>query len=142
MIIIDVALFRIEYPAFKDPVKYPDEMIQLKGQLAQGFIGTGCLLKGEKYRQVIYLMTAHLMWSEHLLQIGQTTVGVMTGATIDKVSVTMQPPPIRTGWQYWLSTTPYGTQLWAFLMIQAAGGWYVGGLPERKAFRKVAGTFR
>lgn len=142
MIVIDVDKFRRLYPAFKDPVKYTNEMIQEKGLLAQGYLTEGCSLKGAKYEQAVYMMTAHLMWIDHLLSLGQTTVGVTIGATVDKVSVTSQPPPVRTGWQYWLSTTPYGSALWAFLMISAAGGWYIGGAPERSAFRGVAGRYR
>lgn len=141
MVVIDVPKFRVLYPAFKDEVKYPDEVIQAKGMLAQAYVSEGCSLNGAEYEQAVYMMTAHLLWIDHLLALGQTTVGVTVGATVDKVSVTSMPPPARTGWQYWLATTPYGSALWAFLMIRAAGGWYIGGTPERTAFRKVAGRY-
>ena len=60
---------------------------------------------------------------------------------IDKVTVTNMPPPVKNGWQFWLATTPYGMQLWALLKRMAGAGLYIGGLPERRAFRKVFGTF-
>jgi hypothetical protein len=72
---------------------------------------------------------------------GGGVTGVVTGATIDKVSVQLAAPTTKSGWQYWLASTPYGMQLWAFLSIKSAGGLYIGGRPERRAFRKVGGNF-
>jgi hypothetical protein len=53
----------------------------------------------------------------------------------------MQAPPAANAWQYWLNTSPYGMQLLALLQAKGVGGLYVGGLPERDAFRKVYGVF-
>ncbi|MNJ79317.1 hypothetical protein D3C77_772930 [compost metagenome] len=44
-------------------------------------------------------------------------------------------------WSYWLGMTPYGMQLMALLKVCTGGGLYVGGLPERAAFRSVGGIF-
>jgi hypothetical protein len=66
----------------------------------------------------------------------------VSGASVDKVSVTLTPPPVKSQWQWWMSLTPRGAQLLALLKSKAAGGLYVGGLPaERAAFRKAGGVF-
>lgn len=67
--------------------------------------------------------------------------GAITSAAQGSVNVSFVPPPVKTGLQYYLSSSPYGQMLWANLCIAAAGGDYVGGLPERRAFRKVGGVF-
>lgn len=68
--------------------------------------------------------------------------GAMVSATEGSVSVSFAAPPIKTGLQYYLSGSPYGQMLWANLCVAAAGGDYIGGLPERRGFRKVSGTFQ
>lgn len=144
--VIDLATFRLLYPAFADTTKFPDAYVT--GVWAKGTIYLGsyddCLLSGADLQTLLDLMAAHLLQIGVLIADGGTTpvVGQVTGATIDKVSVTMAPPPSKDGWQWWLSTTPYGAELWALLSIKAAGGWYIGGKPELRAFRKVYGTFR
>lgn len=137
----DVAKFRQQFQAFKDETAYPTPTIEFKAVLARGYVSEGCTLKGEVFEAAWSLMVAHLLWIDKMLAAGQTQVQVTTGATVGSVSVTAMAPPARTGWQYWLATTPFGEQLWAFLMMRAAGGWYVGGSPERSAFRGVAGRF-
>lgn len=91
-----------------------------------------------------------VMWQlmvAHMLQLQAATTnggasGPVTSATIDKVSVTIQPPPVgSSAYKFWLFSTPYGTQLAALLSRCSSGGVYVGGQPERAAFRSVAGVF-
>jgi hypothetical protein len=139
--VIDIQRFRSLFPAMADAVTFPNTLIEAQWMQAQCFISPGKTLRGHCYENALYLMTAHLTWSNHMISLGQTTAGVVTGATISKVSVSITPPPARSAWQFWLSTTPYGLQLWALLNIKAAGGAYIGGLPERTAFRKVGGVF-
>ncbi|XYQ53307.1 DUF4054 domain-containing protein [Pectobacterium carotovorum] len=140
-ITLDITQFRATFQPLADAVDFPDEQIQAQFLMAQCYISPGRTLRGECLKNALYLMTAHLLWSAHLIAKGQTTANVVTGATISKVSVTMLPPPAKSAWQFWLSTSPFGLQLWALLNIKAAGGAYVGGLPERSAFRKVGGVF-
>lgn len=88
------------------------------------------------------LMTAHIAAMMAIIAAAGAagaTVGVVTGATIDDVAVTLEPPPAKNGWQYWLAQTPYGQQLWALLTVQSAGGWFVGGAPTRAGFRGAGG---
>lgn len=88
------------------------------------------------------LLTAHLIYINNLILAGQTTA-IVTGSTIDKITVNLLAPPVKNMFQYWLATSPYGQQLLALLRAKAAGGWYVGkGIAERRGFRKAYGTFR
>lgn len=142
---LNLTAFRLMFPAFADATKFPDEYIQIQWTAATGFLGSydGCLLAGDALQLALNYLTAHLMQSNVLLLAGgpSATVGVTIGATIDKITVSMAPPPAKNGWQWWLLTTPYGAQLWALLSAKSAGGFYFGGLPERRGFRKVYGTF-
>lgn len=147
----DPAAFRAMFPAFADTNKYPDALLSGYFSIAALYMDNNdnCLLSGDTLQFALNLMTAHL--TQLMTQaagsmtggVGAGGVGgVMTSATIDKVSVTVAAPPTRDGWQYWLATTPYGQQLWALLIGASVGGVYVGGLPERRGFRKVYGTFQ
>lgn len=142
---LDIATFRLLFPAFADATKFPTPYIQAQWDMGTGYIGAydGCLLSGASLQNALNLMTAHLLAINVILAAGGAAaqVTVTIGATIDKITVSAMPPPATSGWAWWLNTTPYGAQLWALLGFKSAGGWYVGGLPERRAFRKVGGTF-
>lgn len=139
---LDLAVFRAAFPAF---TATPDAEIQAQWDAAAVYFGTydGVLLYGDRLQRALDLLAAHLLQVNIMLAAGgQTpTIGVLTSATIDKVTVSNMPPPVKSGWQYWLSTTPHGLQLWALLRVASAGGIYVGGGPERAAFRKAGGRF-
>lgn len=140
--VIDYATFRILFPAFANATTYPNAVLDVFWASAVSFLGDydGCLLSGAGLQSALNFMTAHLLQSNVLLQSGQTAV-IVTGSTVDKVSVQLMPPPVKSAWQWWLFTTPYGVQLWALLSAQSGGGFYVGGRPEQSAFRKVGGRF-
>ena len=143
-ITFDVAAFRVQFPAFNQTVCYPDAILSGYFDLATGFISAedNCcfMLSGAKRVQALNLMTAHI--ADLFRQMGEgQTPGVMTQATIDKVSVTVKPPPDQSQFQYWLSTSPYGQMLNALLAVASVGGFYVGGIPERNAFRRGYGGF-
>lgn len=97
---------------------------------------------GDALDLVLNLLTAHIAQIQSQIAAGQDSV-IVTSATIDKVSVSLLAPPVKDSFQYWLMTTPYGKQILALARAKFAGGFYKSaGLPERKAFRKVGGTFR
>jgi hypothetical protein len=102
--------------------------------------GSYGFLQGTCRQTALNFLTAHLTYTAGLIAAGQTSILVQT-ATIDKVSVGLTPPPVKDNWQWWLATSPYGLQLLAMLEARSIGGWFVGGLPERSAFRKVGGIF-
>jgi len=101
----------------------------------------GCLLNGDALQLALNLMTGHLTQITAQLAAGQTSVAPLTGAAEGSVSLSMQPPPTTNGWQYWLSSTPYGVQLWGLLLVKSAGGLMVGGSLERASFRQAGGGF-
>lgn len=140
--VLDPAVFRVLFPAFASEALYPDGVLDVFWGSAVSFLGDydGCLLSGAPLQSALNYMTAHLLASDDLLKRGQTAV-IVTGSTVDKVQVQLMPPPVKSAWQWWLLTTPYGTQLWALLTVRGAGGFYVGGRPEQSAFRKVGGRF-
>lgn len=140
---LNIPLFRQRFPAFANAVAYPDATLEMRWVMATGCIDAydGCLLSGDPLELALQFMTAHLQFIADQIAAGQTSV-IVAGAGVDKVRVDLHAPPTKTGWQWWLATSPYGQQLWALLTARSAGGFYFAGLPERAAFRKVAGTFR
>lgn len=92
-------------------------------------------------QQAINLALAHLIEVTPGLKsaISQGGVGVTQSAQVDKVQVSFVPPPVKSQWGYFWNQSAYGRQLLALLEAAAVGGLYVGGLPERSAFRKVGG---
>lgn len=141
----DVTTFRMLYPAFANPTTFPDNYLTAQFGQAKTYITPydNAWTSGDLLQTALNLMTAHLVQINVILAAnGKTpTLGVLQSATIDKVTVSNVPPPIKNGWQYWLATTPYGQQLWALLKTAAGPGPYLGGLPERAGFRKVGGYF-
>lgn len=140
----DVAAFRAQFPAFADPIKYPDAMLQGYFTMAECFISPydNCWFKGDCLQLALNLMTAHLATIYTPDESGNIPgVGIITSATIDKVSVTQMVPTTTSMWRLFLLRSPYGLQLMALLSSQASGGWSVGGWNERTAFRKAGGRF-
>lgn len=135
----DVSAFQAAFPQFATtPADTINGWVNLVIHSPQGdwFQNVACLADQQ-------LIVAHVGFMLLLAAAGQGAIGgAITGAAEGSVNVAFAAPPIRTGLQYYLSSSPYGQMLWANLCIAAAGGDYVGGLPERRAFRKVGGTFR
>lgn len=140
----DPAAFRKMFPHFADTTKYPDELLSGYYDSATCFVypESWRMLHGKCLQRALYLLVAHLGGLGDQIKAGVITSGIQTGATVDKVSVTIQAPPATTGWKFWLSTTPWGLELWALLSVKSAGGVYVGGSRERQGFRKAWGRFR
>lgn len=140
--VFDVSAFRISYPAFSNTVTYPDATLQMNFDNATCYIANANYgwLNGDCRYLALTLMTAHLTALSDLIAAGQVP-GLVQNATIDKITVGLTPPPLKNQWQWWLSLTPYGQQLYALLQSVSVGGLYIGGLPERAGFRKVGGIF-
>lgn len=143
---LDIAVFRALFPEFLNATAFPDAVIQAQWDVAVSAMGDqdGWALSGAALRNALNYLTAHQMKLALIANTGgggSGVAGVVTGATIDKVSVQLAAPTTKGGWQYWLASTPYGVALWAFLQMKSAGGLYIGGRPERRAFRKVGGYF-
>ena len=142
IILFDVAEFRLSFPEFANVLVYPDAMLQRYWDQAVCYISDiDCgRLSGKCRRLAIDLMLAHLLSIFILIAAGQTSV-LIKGSTIDKITVNLETPPINDGWQWWLMTTPYGIELWGLLQARSAGGFYIGGIAELSAFRRVGGGF-
>lgn len=140
--VFDIPQFRVDYPAFSNTVTYPDQILQ------NNFNNATCYISNEDYGwlagdcryQALTLMTAHLTALNDLVAAGQVP-GLAQTATIDKISISLTPPPLKNQWQWWLSLTPYGQNLLALLQVNSVGGLYIGGLPETSAFRRFSGLF-
>lgn len=140
---LDIPKFRALFPQFADPQAFPDPLITLQFEMACIYVSPevcGCMTLAQR-ELAVYLMTAHLMALNVIIAGGNGQPGIVTSATVDKVSITLEAPPQRSQWAYWLNTTPYGQQLVALLDGLSVGGFFVGSLPERAAFRQVGGIF-
>lgn len=142
---LDITVFRATFPQFASVVQFPDALITLQWGMATSYLGaySNCIYDTlDQQQSALYLMLAHLLAIQATIAGGSTGGGgPITGATVDKVSVTMAAPPTKSNFGWWLSQTPYGQQLLALLGIVGAGGFYIGGSPERAAFRRVGGGF-
>lgn len=144
IIALDSAAFRIAYPMFANVVCYTDDVLGGWFDAATNYISDvdyGCTnLSGKAQVLALNLMTAHIGYIFKTTADGDTPA-LMQSATIDKVSVTVTPPPVKSQFNWWLNLSPYGQQLLALLTTVGVGGFYAGGLPERAAFRRVGGGF-
>lgn len=145
-IIFDPVAFREQFPAFQCTPAIANKTLQGYWDTATLYINDNTTsvycggMRTAQRTQCLYLMTAHIAAINRFIATGQTA-GVITNGTVDKVSVTIEPPPSKNQWQYWLQTTPYGQQLLALLQVIGVGGLYVGGRPELSAFRRPSGYY-
>lgn len=140
--VFDIPAFRISYPAFSNTVTFPSGTLQIYWDTATCYIANADYgwLAGDCRYKALTLMTAHLTALSVLIAAGRTP-NIVQSSTIDKITVSLVPPPVPNQFRWWLSTTPYGAMLLALLQVRSAGGFYVGGFPERDAFRKAYGVF-
>ncbi len=140
--VLDPVTFRLLFPAFSSEVVYPNGVLDVFWGSAVAYLGDydGLLLTGAGLQSALNYMSAHLLALTDMINRGQTP-GMVTQATIDKVSVTVAAPPAKSAWAHWLSLTPYGVQLWALLSVTGAGGVYIGGGFPRAGFRQTGGNF-
>lgn len=149
VIIFDATLFRQQFPAFANSTTYPDAMLQMYWDMATCYIDdsttTRSQLNGTCRQLAINQMTAHLTQISIIIANNGLNNGIpkiINESTIDKVSVSLTPPPFGTSeWRWWLETTAYGQMLLALLEVSSVSGFYIGGLPETAAFRRVGGIF-
>lgn len=142
-IALDINSFRDTFDAFGSEAQYSTAKITLQWDIATCYVSDIDYgrLNGKCRERAIQMMTAHLLTLSEMIENGDTP-GQVTASTIDKVSVTLQPPPHGDDqWSWWLNLTPYGAQLEALLASTSVGGFYVGGRPERRGFRKIGGVF-
>lgn len=132
--------FRSLFPALASTAQYGSATVKQYWDVATSYVSDrngGCYFGGMTLAQqtlALNLMTAHLVFLTNTVAAGNTP-GVTIAATIDKISVTLQPPPESNQWQYWLNQSPYGQQLLALLQVAGVGGFYAAsGVPGRAGF--------
>lgn len=145
LITLDIAVFRAQFRAFANPVEYPDGLLQMNFDAATSYISDDNygLIAGKTRQLALYQMTAHLIQLNNLIaDSGGEAIGITTNASVDKVRVSIVPPPFGNDqWAYWMNLTPYGAALLALLELQSVGGFYIGGEGELSGFRRVRGQF-
>ena len=138
----DACSFRGTYPQFDNLGTYPDTVLDAYFATASLYIdsnlGMNEFLSDAQLALALNLMTAHLAGISAVAASGQAA-GLMNSATVDKISVSLTPPPVRTQFDWWLSLTPYGQSLLALLQMVSAGGIYLGARNELSAFRTAGG---
>lgn len=137
---MDIAAFKKMFPALSE---IDEETIELWDDAANSFLKESWALNGKTFDHAKRLLTAHLIHIAIKSNSGEgnSATGLVASATQGSVSVSFTTPQTTNGWQYWLSTSPYGLQLWALLKQLSASGFYIGGLPERRSVRKVGGVW-
>ena len=146
-ITFDASSFRAAFPAFENPTTYTDATLQFYFNNAICIISDNSAFgsmqdttDNQPRSLCLNLLTAHIAVLMTQAAAGQQNT-LVTQSTVDKVSVTLEPPPADTEFQWWLSLTPYGLQIRAILQTFSVGGFYFGGRPELSAFRKVGGCY-
>ena len=134
------ATFVQRYTQFNNSVKWPEQTLLLTWEEATTIISDNTASWGLTIKQrtrALNLMTAHLAALNAQAAAGEQS-GLIQGATIDKISVQLTPPPITEGdqWAWWLNQTQYGQQFLALMQAAAVGGFYVGGFPTVYTLRR------
>lgn len=113
-------------PAYSNPTNYPEATLQAYWNSAINYVSDANFgdVQGDTRQYAINLMTAHLVYIAGLIATG-TVPYLMQTANIDKVTVGLTPPPLKNQWQWWLSVSPYGQQLFALLQVNSVGGHYI-----------------
>lgn len=134
----DPAAFQAAFPAFQET---PTTAIQTWATIVEGSPMASWFAAAPITQQ--QLIVAHIGYQlSRADSLGDSQGGgaVVSGSE-GSVSASFVAPPVRDGLEYYLSSSTYGQMLWAMLNVATAGGVYVGGLPERQAFRKTHGVF-
>lgn len=129
---VSVNEFRSLFKQFENKTVYSDSFLKIMLDVAKLYISDkkNCFVKQTVQKQMIYLMAAHLTVCNSKATTGDSDGGLITSASIDKVSVSKQIPTLKSMLDAWLWQSAYGQQLSALLQIQATVGIYVGGTKE------------
>ena len=129
------AAFRELYAKFDDSCVSDRQLDLMAEQAACLASAQGCTCS----EFMMYALVAHLLEKACAADKGNGASGVLQSATIDRVSVSFATAQPRTAWEGWLMSTPYGQQALAMMYACSAGGYFIGGNPERDAFTNVYG---
>lgn len=136
--------FRAQFTYFANSTVYPEALLSMYFDMGSNWVSPLNIgsMTGAARQLALYQMTAHLTQLFSLISSNEGAApNIETEAAIDKVRVTVQPPKSQSQFQQWLSQTPFGQQLLSLLLLKSTGGFFIGGNPERLAFRRVGGGF-
>ena len=135
--------FRDQFPAFSNSVLYPEAMLQgTWTSVTFVFSDDDQGIENNPQRtRLLDLALAHWLHVASMTAKGQNT-SVVNSATVDKVSVTAEPPKAKTHFQQWLMASPYGQEIRMIMKAATSAGVYIGGSNERASFRRAGGRFR
>lgn len=138
---LDIAAFRANFSAYADETEYSDMKLLSLYEIGKCYIADNDCTLAEKCREyALQLMLAHLLYIQDLITAGQP-IRVITSASEKDVSVSLAEPPSASNWNHWLNISPYGMQVLSMLDVASVGGFYVGGSPEKRGFRKINGGY-
>jgi hypothetical protein len=127
IIVLDIPLFRLQFPEFADSLTYPDVIIEQFWEEATCSVSNkNCgNLSGTCRQLVLNLMTAHLIKLNHMYSTGYIPytrrIGAISSGKAGDVSVGYQLAPAPTSTQWYWSLTPYGQRLRTILAAKAIG---------------------
>lgn len=119
-------MFIAQFPEFENA-----QNIELYLNRALLYISPYSAFCKNRKQYVVFLLAAHFLALQDNINNGENLGGLQTGASIDKVSVSVAPPPFSDGFEYWLGQTTYGQALLAFFDMVAALPGYIGGSFQR-----------
>lgn len=115
-------VFISQFPEFEDV-----ENIELYINRALLYFDRNCYFCKQRKQYAVFLIAAHLMALQDNINNGEKTGGLQTGASIDKVSVSVAPPPFSDSAEYYFNQTVYGQELLAFFDMIAVLPSFIGG---------------
>ncbi len=138
---LNIQTFRATFPLYADETEYPDVLLNAQYEIGKCYVADNDCTMAESCREyALQAMLAHLLYIRDQVNSGNN-IGVITSASEGEVSVSLATPVVDDEWHYWFNSSPFGRELIALLEVQSVGGFYVGGNPERRAFRKAGGVF-
>lgn len=134
-LVFNETYFRQAFPEFGNTSEFPASLLDMYWTWATFYVSdqNWGWLRNKARQHCLNLMTAHLLQVRQI-GIAREVPGIITEATVDKVDVKLEPPPLPNQWQFWLGTTIYGQQVLALLQGKSVGGMYYGGPPVLSAF--------
>ncbi len=127
-ITMDISAFRLAFPEFADEVRYPDAMITFwssAGLLLLNETRWGDLLTHGLWLYVahnITLASADMSAGDAGTYPGKGVGGVITGKSVDGVSVNYDTQSMTLEGAGNYNTTKYGREFWQLAMIVGMGG--------------------
>ncbi|ASN14916.1 DUF4054 domain-containing protein [Pantoea ananatis] len=123
-----VEQFRVAFPQFADPARFPDIPITFRLNLADIMLSEKTTGK-EMFPYLVGLFVAHYMtlWladskAELMGGAGGSTNGVQASKSVDKVSVSYDTgATLNPDAGFW-NNTRYGAEFWQLIIMFGAGG--------------------